>query len=190
MVGLLGAFGFALVLLLLSTLGTERLERRVEDGTEVDRQDLRAFAERGGQDAFLVALAVLCVVAAVFQVVRDRPLGWAWFGVAAVYLAVLMAARRRRARLLELLGDRGRVERQPRYERRRRLASWFGVLAVVGWAGQRVVEYAYPSALPDGAVAATVVLAALMGVGIVGFLGIRVWMWARGDDLPGTPLRG
>jgi hypothetical protein len=168
---------------LLPLLGKGRMERLVETADEEHLRSLRQFTESRWTDYLLGAWGFLAAVAATLAVVRGHPIGWAWFGVSALYVFGIYTGRQRRAHLLAVLGDRGRQERPERYKRRAAISYRFVAVGVTGYIGTHVMEYAYPHSPPDWSEAVRGVFALIMIVGAIGFFAVRARMYWSGDDL-------
>lgn len=169
----------------LSLLGRSRRSQR--QLAEVDHEraaDLRRFAESGWVTYVLGSWSFLALVAGIFLLVRDHTIGWAWFGVAALYSVALALAQQNRQRILATLGDRGRVERPPRYRRRAATSNRWLVGAFTSYVASGVVTRAYPEGTPDGIYAVHWGLTLLTyACGLV-FVILRVRMWLQGDNSP------
>jgi hypothetical protein len=184
---LLFAYAMGLFFVLTPLLGRHRLARMVSDADEQTLIGLRRSAETRWVDYQLGIWAFLVVVGAIFLLVRGHAIGWAWFGVAVLYVAGIATARLARRRLLRELGDRGHVERPERYKARSAQSFHWLAAGATGYVGLRIVQYAYPHDPPPGAAAALGICGALMVVGVVGFLVIRARMYWSGDDLEPAP---
>ena len=177
------AYGYGLFALLTPLLGRNRMLANLEDADEQRLVDMRRFAESRWGDIVLGTWGLLCVVGAVFLLVRDREIGWAWLGVPAVFTAAIVANRWARRRVLLALGDRGRVERAARYRARAATSyRWVGV-GVIGYIGTHIVQYAYPGNPPPEAEVAIGAFGLVMIIGALGFLAVRTRMYLQGDDL-------
>ncbi|MEJ7633282.1 hypothetical protein [Aeromicrobium sp.] len=158
-------------------------ERRVAEADDQALRDLRRFAESAWTDYQLGIWSLLSLVGGVFLILRDRPIGWGWLGVAVVYALGIAAVRKNRSRMRRLLGDRGRTEMPARFTAGAARSYRYAAVGATGYAGIQIVQYAYPRTLPVAASATIALFALVMIVGIGGFAIIRVRMYLKGDDL-------
>ncbi|KRC65291.1 hypothetical protein ASE12_11260 [Aeromicrobium sp. Root236] len=180
---LIFAYCLAAFFALPPLLPAKRLERQWREATDSQLRDLRRMAESRWGFYLLGTWSFLSAVGATFAVARGHAIGWAWYGVAALYALGVFSLRRHQQRLLRLVGDRGRVERPERYQRRAAKSVRFVAVGVTGYIGMHVVDYAYPHQPPDWSVAVRGVFAIVFTVGAIGFLVIRARMYWSGDDL-------
>ncbi|MCL8251678.1 hypothetical protein AERO_09815 [Aeromicrobium fastidiosum] len=176
-------------LALLSLAPTTRLERRMDTATDEDLASIRQGNESPVHLWFLIGWGATTLFGAVFLLVRGQSIGYAWLGVAALWAVAAVTTRRHRQRVLAVLGERGRVERTARYRDRAALSYRWGSAALLGYVGQRFVQYAYPGQRPDGASLAVGIFAVVFLAGIVGFAVVRTRMYLSGDDLDVPDVR-
>lgn len=170
----------------LPLLPAGRLRRQVDEADEQRLKDLRRVAESRWMDYLLAVWASLTFVGATFALIRGHAIGWAWLGVAALYALGIVTGRRHRRRLLQMIGDRGRVEMPERYRHRASKSYQFLAVGVTGYIGMHVMDYAYPHDLPTWAEVTNVAFGLVLAVGVIGFLVIRLRMYLAGDDLQPT----
>lgn len=173
MIALVVGYGMAGSFLALNLFGRRLLARRIAECDEEQLRDLRRATEATWSGAYVAVLAFLCAVGATFMLARGHLIGIGWWGVAVLYAATVVASRRRRAFVLGLIGDRGKTVRSPRNERRLQVARRFAAVAVLGYVTIKVLAYAYPEPLPDGA------SVAVAGVGIIAFVAAAGWLAMR-----------
>jgi hypothetical protein len=168
-------FGYSLAgaFLVLSLFGRKLVVRRIAQSDEEGLRDLRRVTESTWSGHYLAVLAFLCATGATFLLVRGHLIGIGWWGVAIVYIAAFFAQRRRRAFMLDLIGDRGKTIRSTRNERRLQLAGRFATVGVLGYVTIKVLQYAYPEPVPDGAAVA------IGAVGIMAFIAVAGWLLMR-----------
>ena len=174
------------ILSVLPLLGGRRLERVVAAADEEHLRGLRRYAESKLAELVLPVWGILAFVTAMIALVRGHAIGYAWLGAAALFALGVFATHVHRARLFDLLGDRGRVESTDRYKRRAATSYRFVAIGATGYIGMKVMDYAFPNDPPSWAAIIEGVSGLVMIVGVVGFLAIRTRMYLSGDDLEPT----
>ena len=180
---LIFAYCLAAFFALPPLLPAKRFERHLQDADESRFRDLRGLAESRWTSYLLGAWALIAAVGATFAVARGHAIGWAWYGVAALYALGVYSVRLHRRRILRLVGDRGKQDRPDRYKQRAARSYRFAAVSLTGYVGIRVMEYAYPHQPPDWSMLVRVVFGLVMFVGVIGFFVIRARMYWSGDDL-------
>ena len=176
---------FAAIFVAAPLLTMRVVDRRIAEADADVIVQLRRAAESTLTAYMLATWAVVCAVGSVFLLVRGRPLGWAWLGVAVVYATGTAVDRWSKRRLLDRIGDRGATERSERYQTGAARGRRFLALGVVGYLGTTITEYAYPDDPPPAADLVSGLFALTVVVGALGFVTVRGWMYYKGDELLG-----
>lgn len=185
---LIFAYCFAGLCVILPLLLARSVDRRIAEADEHRLAGLRQLAETPWYTYAFGSWALLNGVRAIFLLARGHDRGWAWLGVAAFFAIAVMIHRSLRTRLLDTLGDRGRVERSARYQCRLTASYRFALVGLTGYVGKGAVGYAFLDDTSSTAQILTGVFIALLVIGVVGFLVVRTRMYLAGDDLtPTTP---
>lgn len=149
---------FAALLIALIAFGSRRNLAHLDQYDERRLKNLRSGYEAGWMDALPALWSLLSLMAAVFLLVDGRWAGLGWLASSFAFALVILTRRSASGKVLEALGERGRVVPTENDRIKSVYVRRYGVMAFGAFAATQILNFLAGETPPTWVTAITVIL--------------------------------